>query len=65
MYLTGDGVKQDYVQAYAWYTLSLMHGNQDARTGLEFLEKEMTTTEISRAQSLAKEWAAKYTKERK
>jgi len=49
MYMNGEGVPQDFVKAYMWWSLA------DA-TLLESLAQIMTPDQIAEAQKLAREW---------
>ena len=40
MYETGSGVKRDYAEALRWYRKAAAQGNEDAKGGIERLEKE-------------------------
>jgi len=59
MYAKGQGVAQNYIQAYMWETLAAAQGNEKAVKGLELLEKSMTLDELAEAQRLAREWKPK------
>ena len=64
MYASGDGVPQDYSQAYAWFKLSASHA-EDAETRDMAIEDrdlvaiKMTPTETAKGQRMAQEWAPK------
>ncbi len=58
-YAKGQGVAQNYIQAYMWVTLAATQGNEKAVKGLELLEKSMTLDELAEAQRLAREWKPK------
>lgn len=57
MYERGEGVAQDYVNAYAWFSLGLWGMG---RKNPNELAKKMAPAEIAEAQELAEELAAKY-----
>jgi TPR repeat protein len=64
MYATGDGVPQDDVRAYLWFTLAVAHstGNKQksAATNRDgALTRRMTPVQIAEAQKLAREWKPK------
>jgi hypothetical protein len=63
MYYYGQGVTQDFVHAQAWVNLAASQGNDLARENRDIISKKMTPQQIAEAQSLAREWAAKYNKE--
>ncbi len=58
----GQGVQQDYVHAYMWYSLAAQgepgYGPY-INEKLERLQREMTLTQIAEAQQLAREWTPK------
>ena len=57
MYVNGEGVPEDYVQAYAWFTLSAAQGNEKARIDKTKIAEEMTSSQIAQAQQLSKTFA--------
>ena len=59
MYRKGDGVPQDYVYAYMWSQIAASSGDKDASENRDIVAKEMTSTEIAKAQKLARECVAK------
>ncbi len=59
MYAKGQGVAQNYIQAYMWETLAAAQGNEIASKGLEVLEKSMTLDQLAEAQRLARKWTLK------
>lgn len=69
MYDRGRGVTQDYVRAHAWFNLAASHDyklardREAARGRRDEVATRMTPEQIAEAQSLAREWAAKYIKE--
>jgi uncharacterized protein len=50
LYMEGHGVPKDYVQAYMWLSLA------GSDRSIEYLQREMTPSQILRAQGLANEW---------
>ncbi len=50
LYVEGHGVPKDYVQAYMWLSLA---GSDHS---IEYLQREMTPSQILRGQGLANEW---------
>lgn len=56
MYCTGRGREMDLIEAHKWFNLAAMRGNRDARRQRVEIATEMTRSEISRAQRLAREW---------
>ena len=55
MYAKGQGVPQDNVYAHMWFNLAAADGNENASTGRDMVADSMTTADISKAQSLARE----------
>ena len=55
-YFYGNGVPQDYVQAYLWYDLAAAHGDKAALTDRDLVAAQMTRAQIAEAQTLAREW---------
>ena len=55
MYAFGRGVPQDNVYAHMWFNLAAVDGDEDASRNRDNIAKRMTTAEISKAQSLARE----------
>ena len=58
MYVTGGGVTQDYTRAYIWWHIAALQGEELAAKNRSKVEKNMTPTDISKAQELAKECIA-------
>ena len=55
MYANGQGVPQDNVYAHMWFNLGAANGNEPASKNRDIIAKRMTTADISKAQSLARE----------
>ena len=55
-YARGDGVPQDFVQAYMWLDLSAAKGDSEAKKSRDELAGHMTPAQIAEAQRLAREW---------
>ena len=66
-YEYGTGVPQDYVQAYMWYDISAARMTGEERDNTvklrDRIEGQMTPSQISDAQRLAREWETKYLQE--
>lgn len=62
-YLTGDGVEQDFVQAYKWFELAARNQQQKekARERQDILTKFMEPEEIKKAKELIKNFAPSQT----
>ena len=50
LYAEGQGVPKDYVQAYMWLSLA------GSERSIDYLQREMTPGQISRARQLAADW---------
>jgi TPR repeat protein len=59
MYENGQGVFQNYTRAHMWYNISASLGLEDAVKNREIIAKEMTASQIEKAQTLASECVAK------
>ncbi len=49
MYISGQGVQQNYIKAYAWTSIAYKNGHDQAKQNLQFLNKEMTASELEKA----------------
>jgi uncharacterized protein len=58
-HLRGEGVPQDFVQAYVWFDLALGQGYSGARRAKDKVAERMTPSEIKEAERLTKEWRQK------
>jgi len=56
LYRDGKGVPKNLVNAYAWILLSSAQNYNDAVEFKKVLEKNLTPQQITRSQSLAKQW---------
>ncbi len=59
MYALGTGVPKDYVEAYKWGNLAAANGNEKGAKLRDMLEKEMTPSQIEKAQDLSRECVRK------
>jgi TPR repeat protein len=55
-YEKARGVPKDMVQAYQWYNLAAANGHEDGAKWRDRLARDMTPTQIARAQFLARNW---------
>jgi hypothetical protein len=55
-YATGQGVPQDYVEAYKWYNLAAAQGNTNAIKNRNGIVRYMTSSQIAEAQRLSREY---------
>ena len=61
MYQNGQGVKKDYVLAYAWYSVAA--DEQDmAEENRDDIVVKMSGSEVKKAEKLAKEYTIRYSK---
>ena len=60
MYLEGQGVKQDNVEAYAWIRTAAAQGRSGTLEIRSALLREMTPSQEDRAIELAREYREKY-----
>ena len=58
-YYYGEGVIQDNVYAHMWTNISASNGDEDGVKARDIIAKEMSSTDISQAQKLARECVAK------
>lgn len=56
------GVPKDVVQAYQWYNLAAANGHEDGAKWRDRLARDMTPTQIAKAQLLARNWKPKVEK---
>ena len=49
MYISGQGVQRNYIKAYAWTSIAYNDGYDQAEQNLQFLNKEMTASELEKA----------------
>ena len=59
MYENGQGVLQDYVLAHMWWNISGSNGNKNAVKNRDTVEKQMTPSQIEKAQDMARNWTPK------
>ena len=63
MYLDGQGVPQDYIQAHMWYNLAASDPIGEDREltvkNRDLVAEKMTSEQIAEAQRLAREWKPK------
>lgn len=56
IYCTGRDGKVDLVEAHKWFNLAAMKGNEEAKTYRLEVSRDMSKSDIARAQKLAREW---------
>jgi len=59
MYFRGYGVIKDYVYAYMWWNIAASSGNRGASKNRDIVAKQMTPSQLEKAQDLARECVAK------
>ena len=60
MYAQGQGVVQDYVMAHMYWNIAAVSGDKSAIENRGIVEKKMTSSQIEKAQDLAREWMQKH-----
>ena len=55
MYALGEGVIKDYVHAHMWGNIASMNGNDKGETLRGYVAEKMTSSQIEKAQRLARE----------
>ena len=60
MYEYGLGVAQDYKSAHMWLNIAAANGFSMAAKNRGLIAKEMTPSQIEKAQDMAREWMAKH-----
>jgi hypothetical protein len=60
MYADGEGVPQDNVRAYAWWSVAATQGKEDAKKYKGSVQDLMTPKQIAKGQELAAEYWEKY-----
>ena len=53
MYARGEGVPQDYTEAYAWFSIATEHGDETAKEGLPLAGAKLTPEQLAEAQKRA------------
>ena len=59
MYDKGEGVPKDYIYAHMWLNIAASGGNKDTVEQRNFIEKQVTPSQITEAQKLARECVRK------
>jgi uncharacterized protein len=59
MYVNGNGVIQDNAYAHMWWNIAASNGDKDAGKNRQTVAKEMTPSQLEKAQDLARECVAK------
>jgi S1-C subfamily serine protease len=62
-YADGRGISKDKVEAYKWFSLSVVLGNEKALDACGAIANIMTPDQIAKAQQLSREWKLRGTKQ--
>lgn len=54
LYMEGHGVRQDYTQAYMWFSLS------NSESNLSYTKHQMTSAQVVDAERMAEEWKSNH-----
>jgi len=60
MFYDGKGTTQDYVMAHMHWNVAASSGNEKAKEFRILVEKSMTSSQVEKAQELAREWVDKH-----
>ena len=52
MYSNGEGVPENDIKAYVWWSMAKVNGNKGAKNNIEIFKKKMTKEQIAKAQEL-------------
>jgi len=58
-YVKGEGVIQNYARGHMWWNIAASQGNKNALKYRDKVAKDMTSSQIEKAQMLASECVAK------
>ena len=53
MYANGEGVPENDVMAYVWFSVSATQGTESARENRDIISKELTTEQRAKGQEIA------------
>jgi len=56
MYAQGQGIPQNYQEAVKWFILAKASGARDADKALDMLTKDLTPSQLQKAQEDAQKW---------
>jgi len=59
MYGNGNGVIQNDVMAYKWFSLAALNGNPNGTKNRDIISRRMTVENITKAEELAKKFVEK------
>ena len=52
---SGEGVTQNYIEAYAWFTLASDNGDGNSKEALDLVTKKLSSDELKKGQERVKE----------
>ena len=55
MYRMGDGVPEDDVAAYAWFSVAAASGDDGGRKNRDSIKRKLTPSQLEKGQALARE----------
>lgn len=58
IYSPDNDVKQDFIEAYKWFRIAGVDGDENAKDGLEIAESYLTPSAVEEAQRRVDEWLA-------
>ena len=53
MYYNGEGVPENNVRAYVWYSVAAAQGNETARANKDIISETLTPEQLARGQDMA------------
>jgi len=53
MYYSGDGVPENNIRAYLWWSMAKTQGHDNAANNIDILKPQMTPQQIADGQALA------------
>jgi TPR repeat protein len=53
MYANGDGVPQNNVRGYIWWSVAAAQGEEDAKRNRDIVAKRLTPDQLTQAQQIA------------
>jgi hypothetical protein len=56
IYALGHGIPQNFIRAHMWFNIAAIKGKADGVKGRNAAAKQMTSVDISKAQTKAREW---------
>jgi TPR repeat protein len=56
MYVNGEGISKDYVEAVKWLSVAVSEGDRDSVDALDQVVARMTPVQIEKAKQMAETW---------